>query len=88
MYLHPDGIARHMQWGGRDGGAPDWTAVLDQLSASGELQRAPLAAGLQAMAPRLREVLLHGADWGLEADVLAFLIPAIQGQIHALEQIH
>lgn len=87
MYLHPDGIARRMQWGGRDGGAPDWTAVLDMLCVADVLQRGPLAAGLQAMAPRLREVLRHGADWGLEADVLAFLTPAILGQIQALEQI-
>jgi serine/threonine-protein kinase HipA len=87
MYLHPDGIARRMQWGGRDGGAPDWSAVLDSLCASGELQREPLVDGFQAMAPRLLEVLRHGADWGLEADVLAFLAPALKAQIHALEQM-
>jgi serine/threonine-protein kinase HipA len=87
MYLHPDGIARRMQWGGRDGSAPHWPAVLDSLCASGELQRAPLAAGLQAMAPRLLEVLHHGADWGLEAEVVAFIAPGLKAQIHMLEQL-
>lgn len=31
MYLHPDGIARRIRWEGNDGGAPDWSRVIDKV---------------------------------------------------------
>lgn len=31
MYLHPDGIARRIRWDGNDGGAPDWSRVIDTV---------------------------------------------------------
>lgn len=31
MYLHPDGIARRIRWEGNDGGAPNWSRVIDKV---------------------------------------------------------
>lgn len=87
MYLHPDGIARRMRWAVGDGGAPDWSRVLDVVCASGAVARPFLVAGLQAMAPRLREIAAAGTDFGLEADVLAFVKPYLLAQAAALEQL-
>lgn len=87
MYLHPDGIARRMRWAVGDGSAPDWSRVLDAVCASGAIVRPPLIDGLRAMVPRLREIAADGGDFGLEADVLAFVKPYLLAQAAALEQL-
>jgi serine/threonine-protein kinase HipA len=78
MYLHPDGIARRIRWEGNDGGQPDWSRVLDCVCELGaqvgtEVQRAPLADGLKAMVPVLRQIAAEGEAMGLDAEVLAHL---------------
>ena len=87
MVLHPDGIARRMRWEGNDGGAPDWARVLDSVCAQCNLPRAPLAAGLMALAPRLREIAKDSAAFGLEAEVASFVVPAITVQLQALRAL-
>lgn len=87
MYLHPDGIARRIRWTGNDGSAPDWSRVLDTVCENSQLPRAPLVAGLQALAPRLTDVAKMGQGFGLDAEVLSFLLPNINAQIVALEQL-
>ena len=87
MYLHPDGIARRIRWEGNDGGAPDWVHVLDKVCATCRLPREPLAAGLAAMAPGLREIAANGPAFGIEPDVLNFLAPTILAQVEALESL-
>lgn len=87
MYLHPDGIARRIRWEGNDGGAPDWSRVLDKVCATCRLPREPLAAGLAAMAPGLRRIASDGPAFGLEPDVLDFLVRAILAQAGALESL-
>jgi len=87
MYLHPDGIARRMRWEGNDGGAPDWSRVLDSVCAKCQLPRAPLVEGLKALALRLRDVAADGRAFGLEAEVLSFLAPGIAAQAQALEAL-
>ncbi|KML58174.1 phosphatidylinositol kinase [Burkholderia cepacia] len=86
MYLHPDGIARRIRWQDNDGGSPDWTRVLDTVVRASEpqpgethrtLDRGALAARLRDMAPCLRKLADHGADFGLEPDVHAHLRPGI-----------
>lgn len=84
MVLHPDGIARRMRWEGNDGGAPDWTRVLDTVCAQSSLARAPLVAGLKALLPRLRKIAKDSQAFGLEADVAVFTAPAIAAQVRAL----
>ena len=87
MYLHPDGIARRIRWEDNDGGAPDWARVLDQVWATCRLPREPLAVGLAAMAPGLREIATNGPAFGIEPDVLGFLAPSILAQASALEPL-
>jgi serine/threonine-protein kinase HipA len=87
MYLHPDGIARRIRWEGNDGGAPDWARVLDQVCAECRLPREPLAAGLAAMVPGLREIAANGPAFGIETDVLDFLAPNILAQADVLESL-
>ena len=87
MYLHPDGIARRMRWEGNDGGAPDWGRVLDTVCAQCGLPRAPLAAGLKKLAPRLNEIAKDGQAFGLEAEVAAFVAPALAAQVRALKAL-
>lgn len=87
MYLHPDGISRRIRWEQNDGGAPDWDRVLDAVCAACQLPRAPLVAGLKAMAPRLRGIDNEGAAFGLEPEVRSFLAPAIAAQVRALERL-
>ncbi len=101
MYLHPDGIARRIRWSDNDGGRPDWRRVLDSVCGQGDgprragrraggarLQRAPLAAGLRAMAPLLAQLASednHGH--GLDTDVIAHLRPGIRAQAAALAEL-
>ncbi len=87
MYLHPDGISRRIRWDQNDGGALDWGRVLDAVCATCQLPRAPLVAGLKAMAPRLRDVADDGAAFGLEPEVRSFLATAIAAQVRTLEQL-
>lgn len=87
MYLHPDGIARCMRWAVGDGSAPDWSRVLDVVCANGAVARPPLVEGLRAMIPRLHEIAGEGGDFGLEADVLAFVRPALLDQAGALDRL-
>jgi len=93
MYLHPDGIARCIRWEANDGGQPDWARVLDKVCADsmprpGEarapLQRAPLRAGLRALAPVLDEIAGDAAGSGLEPEVHAHLRPGMRAQARQL----
>jgi serine/threonine-protein kinase HipA len=88
MYLHPDGLARRMRWQGKEKAEVDWNAVLDTVCERTELARAQLVAGLHAMAAPLREVGEKGSDFGLEPEVHQYLVPGIQAQVRALEQLH
>ena len=88
MYLHPDGIARRMRWEGNDGGAPDWSRVLDSVCDQCQLSRAPLVDGLKHFALRLRDIAADGRAFGLEAEVHAFLGSGIAAQLRALEALH
>ena len=100
MYLHPDGIARRIRWEDNDNGQPDWGRVLDrvcELAAQvhqqerrpgpSPLQRHALAAGLQAMVPRLRAIAATGAAMGLEPAVHAHLRPGIEARANELESM-
>jgi serine/threonine-protein kinase HipA len=101
MYLHPDGIARRIRWSDNDGGRPDWRRVLDSVCEQGEapcragrrgksagLQRAPLAAGLRAMAPLLAQLASEkNHDHGLDAEVIAHLRPGIRALAVALAEV-
>jgi serine/threonine-protein kinase HipA len=96
MYLHPDGIARRMRWTGNDGSAPDWARVLDRVVAiSAEQGRTPglplsrpaLVAGLLALVAPLEEIARDGVQFGLSAEVHAFLKPHIEAQIRALTKL-
>ncbi len=94
MYLHPDGIARRIRWEGNDSGRPDWGKVLDRVcEMSGAIQEAgpggaqgampvvrreALVAGLKAMAPALEHIAQHGAEMGMDPEVLDFLRMGIQ----------
>jgi serine/threonine-protein kinase HipA len=55
MYLHPDGIARRIRWEANDGGAPDWSRVIDKVC---ELAQALMADKQTPTAQRkaLREI--------------------------------
>ncbi|MCS4510514.1 type II toxin-antitoxin system HipA family toxin [Xylophilus ampelinus] len=101
MYLHPDGIARRIRWTDNDGGRPDWRRVLDSVCEQGEaprragrrgksagLQRAPLAAGLRAMAPLLAQLASEkNQDHGLDAELIAHLRPGIRALAAALAEV-
>ncbi len=87
MYLHPDGIARRMRWEDNDGGAPDWSRVLDSVCDQCRLPRAPLVDGLKLFALRLRDIAADGRSFGLESEVQAFLAPGIAAQLRALEAL-
>ncbi len=56
MYLHPDGIARRIRWEDNDAGAPDWSRVVDRISA--------MAQGLAASktTPPARQNALHAVQ--------------------------
>ena len=87
MYLHPDGIARRVRWKGNDGGAPDWGKVLDAVAASCALERDRLRDGMKALGQRLSGLIDHGRLVGVDADILAFLRPAIENQARALDAL-
>lgn len=87
MYLHPDGTARRMRWQIGDGGAPDWSQVLDVVATECRLIRSALVEGLTALVPRLRQVAENSADFGLEPEVGRFLAPYIEAQARSLEQL-
>lgn len=98
MYLHPDGIARRIRWEDNDGGKPDWRKVIDTVCELGTqtpkarrgthsrpvIARAPLIAGLQAMATPLRQVAEQGLALGLEPAVHAHLRPYLLAQAEQL----
>jgi serine/threonine-protein kinase HipA len=87
MYLHPDGIARRMRWEGNDGGAPDWSRVLDSICDKCQLPRAPLVDGLKVLALRLRDVAAEGRALGLDAEVETLVSTGIAAQAQALEAL-
>lgn len=89
MVLHPDGIARRIRWHNNDFGRTDWRQVLDGVCALAKvlqaerrskqalLERAPLVAGLRAMAPRLQALATQAEAMGLEGDLAALVRPHI-----------
>lgn len=100
MYLHPDGIARRIRWEDNDGGQPDWARVLDcvcELAAEVHQTERPtrpapfnrdfFLKGLQAMAPRLRDIAVNGVAMGLEPAIHAHLRPGIEARAHELEKL-
>ena len=100
MYLHPDGIARRIRWDGNDGGQPDWTRVLNRVcelavqvhqaerrAGQPSLNREFLLRGLQAMAPRLRDIAVNGIAMGLEPAVHAHLRLGIEARANELEKL-
>lgn len=87
MYLHPDGIARRIRWEGKDGSAPDWSAVLDAVSGDCGLDRTALARELRAMAERLDALPAHARTLEVEAGVLHHLEPTIAAQARALRRL-
>lgn len=75
------------EWAFEHGGAPDWGRVLDTVCAQCSLPRAPLVAGLKALAPRLRKIATDSGAFGLEAEVSTFVGPAITAQVQALRTL-
>lgn len=70
MWLHPDGIARRIRWQADDGGAPDWASAIDQACDAARLERAPVAAGVRAMAAPLATLLADARALGIDEKFL------------------
>ena len=88
MYLHPDGIARHIRWQGKERETPDWNAILGEVCEACDLPREPLVAGLLAMVQPLLDVAREADAFGLEPEVRQYLLPGIHAQARALELLH
>nr|WP_241672984.1 HipA domain-containing protein [Lacisediminimonas profundi] len=87
MYLHPDGIARRIRWEGNDGGAPDWSRVLDTVSEQCAVPRHALLEQVKGMVAPLREIAERGVDMGLEPGIFAFVQAGLTGQVRRLEEL-
>ncbi|MBC7857875.1 MAG: type II toxin-antitoxin system HipA family toxin [Burkholderiaceae bacterium] len=70
MWLHPDGIARRIRWQADDGGSPDWASAIGQACEAANLERAPVAAGVRAMAAPLATLLADARALGIEEQFL------------------
>ncbi|MEC7119900.1 MAG: type II toxin-antitoxin system HipA family toxin [Pseudomonadota bacterium] len=71
MWLHPEGIARQIRWQSDDAGAPNWSAVLQQITQATGLNPQPIQQQIkQDFYPRLLNLLPIMHQLGLSEQII------------------
>jgi serine/threonine-protein kinase HipA len=87
MWLHPDGIARRIRWQADDGGSPVWTSAVDQACSAAKVDRATVAAGVQAIAAPLATLFADARALGIDEQFLTPLEKTLENVLSQLEKL-